>query len=258
MELSKKEQLYTVKRVLEEMEIAEECMKRSGFSWTETYLQSYCPELDYHTPFEVIDEIEKKYDNTYLLTDETHTIKDIGIPLKTVTLSPPKDFDCKNINDSFEVEFGTIKWHTISSNKKQERDFIFNNNGIIEFNKLPSNKSKYSYGTSFDVKSHDFSLMILCWKRDKNNYSYDQVEFRMENQNLTLLFNNIGETVNVVTGETIMEGKRNRFADVNIAKESALEIIKSIKGELPLVGLVERVNNGLNFAIAIKNRQKRR
>ena len=72
------------------------------------------------------------------------------------------------------------------------------------------------------------------------------------------LTNNIGETVNVVTGETIMEGKRNRFADVNIAKESALEIIKSIKGELPLVGLVERVNNGLNFAIAIKNRQKRR
>ena len=163
----------------------------------------------------------------------------------------------------YGAHFGRIEWTGIKSHNAT-RDFKFYNNGIIEFNKIGNKKSSnsVSYYTSFNVLKSDFKIQLFQKKSDKPLENDDEIIFKIENDYfLTITINGIGKTINLYDGsDEIMTGNRDYYDSriINDIVDEATEIIKVIKGEIPLPGLVERINYGISVLNTIKNKRTRK
>ena len=247
--MNNKMELITVKKVLEQMKMAEECMMKWDQSWMDRYLDAYCPILHYDGSLKLRKRLERIYNERFDLTNACANVKSIGVPLATFTLTDG-DSDSKNIPSEYEVDFGQVDWIAAKSNKAT-RAFSFKNNGIITFSKETKNKStSYSYFTSFNVMSDDFNIVINhCYIKDDEKYE-DVVTFSRLDDKLTIMFNKVGRIIDLETGDdTVKTGNRDYY-DRSIIEKSeskAIAMIRDIRGELPLPGLIERINNGLNI-----------
>ena len=91
---------------------------------------------------------------------------------------------------------------------------------------------------------------------EKSEYKYpylplfDLEYFYKMKYKLTLLFNNVGRIIDLETGEEIVKtGDRDHYdrSIIEKSEQKAIAMIRDIRGELPLPGLIDRINNGLSI-----------
>lgn len=193
-------QIIAVKKVLEEMQKAEEVVNDWNVSWWEQCLDAYSMSL-YYTGMADVQDIEKKYYNQYILPNVYYPENRIGEPLRKVIL-----VDC--YGKDHECEFGRIDWYGMKSHKST-RHFSFNNNGIIEFSKdseyrqTIQHPKRISYKASFNVLSTDFNVSITLdeltqdWRE---KYKYDHLSISLNENIITKRFNNIEIIQDLNTG----------------------------------------------------------
>ena len=241
--LDKEIQLIAVKKVLEEMQKAEEYVKGWNASWWEQLLDAHCLPLHYEIGEADVRDMERKYEPRYKLANAFYSADSIGIPLAKETLIGNNTLTCE-ICRNFEVEFGRIDWYGMNSHKST-RHFSFNNNGIIEFSKstkvgqkqTPQHPKKISYNTSFNVLSNDFDVSITLnqltedWRE---KYKYDYFTLSLKGNILIEKFNDIEITRDLSTGMRLVRivkkyDKRNRQNNASVAFEVALNSDDSLE-----------------------------
>ena len=257
--LSQKEQKYAVEKVLYEMEKAEECLLSWNLNWREEYLGAYSPVLHKIGNQELLYELQDKYNGKYKLENVIKG-ESIGYPLKSETiegLDPKVEYD---------VDFSCVKWWDAIS-KTCRRLFMFTNDGQINFWKSPVNSktNTYGYETEFNVLDKDFNLLIYRNYKsndDKKEERTDVISYGITDNKFTMMFNGVGKIIDletgVVTGKT---GNRNYYDKEMIeeAVRKVIETVKTIRGELPLPGLIDRINYSFMILAGMKtNKQGRR
>ena len=144
--------------------------------------------------------------------------------------------------------FERVDWLVPKTKSKNERNFSFHNNGKIEFNKMSLAKrgNRVSYSTVFDVLSSDFKIRLV----HTTETTQDIIDFKLENNQLLITFDGVGKGVDLETNEEITKSGNRDYYNVNLcneARDKAMEMIRIIRGELPLPGLVDRINFGLSI-----------
>ncbi len=278
--LDDKTQMIAVEKVLEEMQKAEEYVKNWNACWYEQLLDAYCLSFHYEIGETNVRDIERKYEPRYKLANAFYSGDSIGIPLVKETLVGDNSLTGET-NINFECQFGRIDWYGMSSHKST-RHFSFNNNGVIEFSKAMKackkqtlqHPNRISYDTSFNVLSNGFDISITLdhltedWRE---KYKYDYFTFSLKDTILQEKFNDVEITRDLCTGIGVVKITKNKQNDENIIAKNLsekiissdnfdfnvdavqqteariIEMVKCIRGELPLFGLVERIDNCLNL-----------
>jgi len=235
-----------VTKVLEEMKKAEEFAMKWNVSWSEQLLDAYCLPFYYTMGERDVRDIERKYGDRYLLSSACYSPQSKGVPLvkeKLVgnnTLTGEKD-------KVFECEFGTVIWYNMESHKAS-RYFSFKNNGDIIFKKESKYKNttkpskQISYNAYYNVLSPSRVDIFIDVKIDKT--ICDRFLISLAYNILTVQYNNIKLIYNVdVDGITCYENN----LEIQEIETKVVEILKSIRSELPLPGLVERINNVISL-----------
>jgi hypothetical protein len=253
--MNSKQELIVVKEVLNQMKLAEDYMNKQGLSWEDKFFDAYSSDLknidDIH-----IKEIERANDNRFNLDNVKKN--NIHEPLVTFTLIDD-NYDYKNEQKEFEVDFGRVDWYVNKTKGKNKREFSFHNNGIIDFSKtsLAKKGNTISYTTSFDVLTSDFSINVIRTYEDRQ----DIIDFTLKNNRLLITLNGVGKGLDLETNEEITKSASRDYYDANLCNESrdkAMELISIIKGELPLPGLVDRINFGLSLLSNAKYNSRRK
>lgn len=251
--LENKTQMIAVKKVLEEMQKAEEYVKSWKASWYEQLLNAHCLALQFKIGEADIRNMERKYEPRYNLANVYNSNDSIGIPLITEILVGDNTLTGeRNIN--FELEFGRIDWFGMDS-KNATRFFSFHNNGLIKFSKDNINKKmrieyenryiekislhcknskakkkpkfhppkRISYDTSFNVLSNDFDISIT---KD------DNFTFSLKGNILTERFNDIEiiRDINVIGTKLVRITKKNdKQNNTSVVFEAVLNLDDSLK-----------------------------
>lgn len=250
--LNEKTQALAVSRVKKEMAAAEKNVESWKSFWTEQCQDAYCLSLRDLPRDEVLD-MESKYYDYFKLTNAFHPETRVGAPLRTATL---EDFNGKK----HTVEFGKITWYGMRSNYST-RYFIFQNDGTIGFSKgiipekLLKRKSRVSYDASYNVLTDEFCIGII---QDQINCEpgkdrYDTFTVSLEDNTLIENLDGIEIRIDLCTNEKQLiiweQYKNSPIASLSIEEIESriMRMVKCIKGELPLPGLVERIDNYLEL-----------
>lgn len=232
--LDKETQTIAVKKVLEEIQKAEEYVKSWNASWYEQLLDAHCLSLNYKIGEDDIRDMERKYAPRYKLENAFYSKNSIGIPLTKETLIGNNTLTGeRNIN--FECEFGKIDWFGMNSHKS-ERHFSFNNNGIIKFSKDVKKSQTLqhprgiSYDTTFNVLLNDFDISITIDQLTKDlreEHKYDYLTFSLKDNILTEKFNDIEIIRDLITGMKLVRivkkyDKRDKQNNASVVFEATL------------------------------------
>ncbi len=229
--LDKDTQKIAVEKVLREMKDTAKIINGWNASWYEQCLDAYCPAL-YRTPMLEVEELEMRYDSQYLLANVYHPETRIGEPLKKVTLEDENQ-------RKYDVEFGRVDWVGMKSNKSS-RNFSFHNNGLIEFSKWlvkgHKNSVKVDYSASFNVLNNDFGLIIF------SNQEGGFYNVTLQNNSIVLKHSDVEITYDLVSATRSVIISSETDIDADEVEKEIIDMVKMIKGELPLPGLIERIN----------------
>lgn len=281
--LTEEKQQLAVKKVLEEMEHAEEyALKIWNANWWEQYVDAYCLLLYYQICEADVREMERKYGGGYNLANAFYSKDSIGIPLaKKILVGDNTLTGETDIN--FECEFGRINWCGMTSHKAK-RHFSFANNGDIDFSKevkrrqTLQNPRKISYMSSYNVLSSDFVVKIfideLKQSQMETHNQHDHLAIALNGNDILMFFNGIEIIQNLNTKIKTIRKYDDCYSNPSIIYEAVLnlddrlemdtdvipmcevveqaesqiiEMLKCIKGELPLQGLTERIDNCLKL-----------
>ncbi len=243
--LDRETQLFAVEKVLEEIKRAENYLRDWNVGWYEQYLDAYSTSL-YNTGMADVEAIERKYQKLYKLANVYHPETKIGIPLKKAVL---EDY-CGN---QYECEFGRIDWIGMKS-KKATRSFSFNNNGVIKYDKIAKsvkNTKGYSYSASYSVLNDDFDLRLSYYDSMKKDDSY--LSISLKDSILTEKLEDIEIKRNLATEELTAKVNGQEYGPIvskllrGKVERKAKEVVGAIRGEIPLVGLVDRLDNYLRL-----------
>ena len=169
-------QIIAVKKVQEEMEMAEEYLKKWDASWCEQLLDAYCLPLHFEIGESDVRDMEAKYKGRYKLANAFYQCKNIGIPLRVETIVGLDTLH--GISErAFNVHFGRVDWISINSHKSTRR-ISFLNDGKIEFSKdirpgqsIIKKAKRIGYYATFNVLSRNFDFSITSSSRDEEgNY----------------------------------------------------------------------------------------
>ena len=208
-------QMYTVNKVLREMEYAEKYAKQWGAFWWEKCLDGSSLALD-SIPSEIVYDLKVKYQNIYDFTDtHKYEVSSTGCPLKIVNL-PYIDYENgEAVEKECPVAFNTIEWTNLTTGKSL-RSFTFNSEGDISFSKNIKNPSKMvkrknnrqdiSYKANYNVLSQDFDFDFHVVKStgsdSKSEEEYSEIHFAFEEPNLIhMKYNDLEITCDLATGE---------------------------------------------------------
>lgn len=207
--LEQKTQMIVVKKVLEEMQKAEQYVEAWNASWYEQLLDAHLP-LHYEICDADVRDMENKYEPKYKLTN--YSKESIGIPLVKETLVGNNTLTGEE-NIKFECEFGRIDWYGMFSHKAT-RHFSFNNNGTINFSKDIKRKQtlqhpkRISYETSFNVLSNDFDISIIHDQLDDDlgkEHKKDYFTISLKENILIEKFNDIEIIRDLITGMKLVK-----------------------------------------------------
>lgn len=196
--LNETEQLEAVKKVLEEMQQAEDIINNWNASWLEQLLDAYSLPLHCEIGEYDVREAEKKYAPRYKLANAIYSEESIGVPLTIEILKVNDSLSAKR-DIPITCEFGRINWYGMYSHKA-ERKFSFYNNGNIEFSKDVTKKltkqhpKKISYKTMFNVLSSNFSVDITesqLISQTKRTCKDDTFTLSMQDNLIFIKFNDI-------------------------------------------------------------------
>lgn len=232
--LTKEEQQIAVKKVLEEMNYAEEYVKRWNAYWWEQLLNAHCLPLHYELSEADIRSMEKKYEPRYKLANAFYSEDSIGTPLVTETLIGDNTLTGET-NINFQCEFGKIDWYGMTSHKSK-RYFSFNNNGDINFSKDVKTKQtvqhprQISYDTSYNVLSNNFNVNITInqlTQDRKKSHQYDDLAINLNQNIITKRFNDIEIIQDLNTGIKLVKivkkyDKHNRNSNASVIFEAVL------------------------------------
>lgn len=252
MVLNEKTQSLAVEKVKKEMQYAEGILNTWNVNWTEQLLDAYCKSL-YNTAMDVVQDTEEKYHHQYKLANVYNPETRIGEPLDTRTIKDTED-------KIHECEFGRIDWNWIYT-KNSQRYFHFHNNGIIEFSKgvrvekVKTTPIRISYDTEFNVLTDEFRIHICDDRINADNHTgrIDFYTVEIKDGILTEKLNGFEVIIDLYdnTKKLVVD---DRYASavlgtlkVEDIEASIARMVKTIKGELPLAGLVERIDNYLEL-----------
>ena len=243
--LDEETQLYAVEKVLEEMKKAEKYLDSWKVGWYEQFLDAYSTSL-YNTGMIDVEALERKYQMQYKLPNVYNPETRIGEPLKRTIL---EDYSGKE----HECEFGRVDWLGMKS-KKATRYFSFKNNGIIKYEKLAKsakNTKGYSYSASYNVINSDFNIRLSFYNSSDKEDNY--LSISLKDNILTEKLEDIEITKDLTTGRVVSKVKDQEYDSIvskllkGKVERKAKELVNTIKGEIPLPGLVERLDNYLDI-----------
>jgi len=196
----------TINKVFEEMNYAEKYLKKLNLSWTESYSEVYSMDLYYLSKedFRKIQTLQSRYHNQYNLSNFNLDIRS-GQPLKKVTLYDEE-------NNIYNCEFAKVDWNEITSTKTR-RNFLFKNNGDIQYTYIKNKKTKLEYTTTYNVNSNDLNLLFNIDNEKLQASIYDNIQ--------SIKYNNFNIEINLVNGSK----KISYQSDKNINPEVTTEII---------------------------------
>ena len=249
--LNERVQTLATSKVLKEMEETEKNVSSWNVFFAEQCLEAYCPTLNAKARDEVLD-METKYLDHYKLTNVYHPETRIGKPLRIVDLE-----DCNG--HLHHCEFGRIDWYGMRT-KNATRYFSFRNDGNITFSKgylrekMLKRKSRISYDTTYNVLTDEFEMNIV--HDHMNLETGDFINYyavSLKNNILSQKLNGVEVRIDLCSNEReiIIDKKftNSMLGSLSIEEieQMIMTMVKRIKGEIPLPGLVERINNYLEL-----------
>ena len=240
-------QLLAVRKVKSEMETAKESVKALGTTYSEQFLDAYCLSLRNAKRDDVLD-LEEKYKWQYKLINVHEPELRVGEPLKKVVLK-----DCKG--KIHQCEFGKVYLYNIFT-EDTSRYFSFKNDGSIRYSKgvkqekIETTPRRISYTADYNVLTSDFSIDICDDEIDPsvNNYKIDYYTVSLGNNILVQKLNGVSIVINLITNEkSIVIDENSRDLPMEEIERMIVEMVQRIRPELPLPGLVERIDNYLEL-----------
>ena len=240
--LDKETQMIAVKKVLEEMKMAEDFINNWKVAWWETYENAVLPHEYFEWMFLMED--ARKLDKEAIKIDENTATEDYrGIPLKHIT-----------IGGKYSCDVSSIIWSGILT-KQSTRDIEFHNTGNISLKKFPNkaptktHQKTISYEALYNVLSNDFNINFTLKESILGN-AWKKIDFMSINlcQNiLTEKINDIEITKDLNTGMKLVRivkkyDKRNRQSNASIAFEATLNPDDSL--EMGAVAINTHKSNG--------------
>lgn len=218
----------TINKIFEEMKYTEEHLKRWNISWLEQCSDAYSMDLYYlsRNNLSKVQALEEKYHNQFKLLDEykLETEADklsirTGEPLKKVILYDEEDND-------YICEFGIIKWYEASSNKTK-RNFLFKNNGDIEYSQESKNTknthTKIDYNAKYNVNSNDLDISFNIDNNNLQAIIHDNIQY--------ITYNNFSVEINMVDGSKKISYNGEKHQNQSISFEIVLYKDGNIKSK---------------------------
>lgn len=226
-----------IKKVLKEMEMAEEFVRDWKVSWSEQLRKCFCKDLENISEKDFLNLRSRYVEYIELPKVDQPCIKD-GLPLRKLTL-------LDGAGHEYICEFREIGWNYMCSNDF-ERTFTFSNNGDITLSKdikikthdsyhrnrnIPKNPQRViMYNAKFNVSSSDFSIEFLTkelYPGSKENYKVDRCSFYLTGTMLVKKVNDIQIVEDLTTGIksvsiTKKHDKHDKQNNASVAFEATL------------------------------------